>query len=47
MWHRVKHQAAKTLVFGDFEKLGTTNMYSILDHLEILAQEQDERNGQS
>lgn len=47
MWYRMKHLAAKTLVFGDFDTLGKTNMYSVLDHLEILAQEQEERDGKS
>ena len=40
MWHRIKHQAARTLVFGTFVETGRANMYSVLDHLEILCQEQ-------
>lgn len=40
MWYAIKHEAATTLVFGDFEKLGRSNMYSVLDHLEILAKKQ-------
>jgi hypothetical protein len=40
MWHRIKHQAARTLVFGTFQQTGRANMYSVLDHLEILCQEQ-------
>lgn len=40
MWYRIKHQAARTLVFGTFEQTGRANMYSVLDHLEILCQEQ-------
>lgn len=43
MWHNIKHQAAKTLVFGDFEKVGRTNMYDVLDHLEILCKEREEQ----
>ena len=39
MWYRIKHQAARTLVFGTFEETGRANMYSVLDHLEILCQE--------
>jgi hypothetical protein len=45
MWANLKHQAAKTLVFGDFDKLGQTNMYSVLDHLEILSKEREEARG--
>lgn len=40
MWYRIKHQAARTGVFGTFEQTGRANMYSVLDHLEILCQEQ-------
>lgn len=39
MWYEIKHQAARTLVFGDFDKLGKTNMYSVLDHLNKLARD--------
>lgn len=39
MWHQIKHQAARTLVFGSFDELGKANMYSVLDHLELLAKE--------
>jgi hypothetical protein len=39
MWHEIKHQAARTLVFGTFESLGRSNMYSVLDHLELLARD--------
>jgi hypothetical protein len=39
MWYRIKHNAARTLVFGSFEQTGRANMYSVLDHLEILCQE--------
>ncbi len=45
MWHNIKHQAAKTLVFGDFDNVGRTNMYSVLDHLEILCKEKEEQRG--
>lgn len=40
MWYRIKHQAARTGVFGTFDQTGRANMYSVLDHLEILCQEQ-------
>lgn len=40
MWYRIKHQAARTLVFGSFDQTGRANMYSVLDHLEILCKEQ-------
>jgi len=43
MWYNIKHQAAKTLVFGDFENVGRTNMYYVLDHLEILCKEKEEQ----
>lgn len=36
LWHTIKHFAAKTLVFGDFQKLGQSNMYDVLDHLNLL-----------
>lgn len=36
MWYKIKHAAARTLVFGDFDKLGRSNMYSVLDHLNLL-----------
>jgi hypothetical protein len=36
MWNEIKHSAAKTLVFGSFEKTGRANMYDVLDHLEFL-----------
>jgi hypothetical protein len=39
MWHNIKHQAARTLVFGDFITLGQSNMYDVLDHLELIAKE--------
>ncbi len=39
MWHQIKHQAARTLVFGSFDELGKANMYSVLDHLELLSNE--------
>lgn len=39
MWYRIKHQAARTHVFGSFQETGRANMYSVLDHLEILCQE--------
>jgi hypothetical protein len=39
MWHAIKHQAARTLVFGDFVTLGQSNMYDVLDHLELIAKE--------
>lgn len=39
MWYRIKHQAARTAVFGTFDQTGRANMYSVLDHLEILCQE--------
>lgn len=39
-WYRIKHQAARTHVFGSFQETGRANMYSVLDHLEILLQEQ-------
>lgn len=42
MWYRIKHQAARTGVFGTFDETGRTNMYSVLDHLEILCQEQED-----
>jgi hypothetical protein len=45
MWYNIKHQAAKTLVFGDFENVGRTNMYYVLDHLEILCKEREENRG--
>lgn len=37
MWHEIKHSAARTLVFGNFDELGKANMYDVLDHLELLA----------
>lgn len=37
LWHQIKHQAAATLVFGSFNELGKSNMYDVLDHLEVLA----------
>lgn len=37
LWHKIKHQAAETLVFGTFEELGNANVYSVLDHLEHIA----------
>jgi hypothetical protein len=43
MWYHIKHQAARTLVFGDFDKVGQTNMYSVLDHLEILCKEKEQQ----
>jgi hypothetical protein len=39
MWYRIKHQVARTSVFGGFEGTGQANMYYVLDHLEILCQE--------
>jgi len=41
MWHNIKHQAARTLVFGDFVTLGRSNMYDVLDHLELIAKEKN------
>lgn len=41
MWNTIKHQAARTLVFGTFDQTGQANMYSVLDHLEILCKEKD------
>lgn len=39
MWHEIKHAAARTLVFGSFDELGKANMYDVLDHLELLAKQ--------
>lgn len=44
LWHNIKHQAARTLVFGDFVTLGKSNMYDVLDHLELLAKEKPHAN---
>lgn len=46
MWYKIKHYAASTLVFGTFDELGESNMYSVLDHLEHIAQEK-KSNGKS
>jgi hypothetical protein len=40
MWYKIKHQVARTPVFGGFEGTGRANMYHVLDHLEILCKEQ-------
>jgi hypothetical protein len=37
MWQEIKNQVAMTLVFGNFDELGRTNMHSVVDHLEFLA----------
>lgn len=42
MWYKIKHQAARTHVFGTFQETGRGNMYSVLDHLELLAKENEE-----
>lgn len=47
MWYRIKHQAARTLVFGTFQETGRANMYSVLDHLEILCKEQADAKSQT
>lgn len=47
MWYRIKHQAARTLVFGTFQETGRANMYSVLDHLEILCKEQEDAKRQA
>lgn len=39
MWNEIKHQAARTHVFGTFDELGCANMYDVLDHLELLSKE--------
>jgi len=44
MWHTIKHQAARTLVFGNFNDLGKAGMYSVLDHLELLAKENNHQH---
>lgn len=44
MWYEIKHQAAKTLVFGTFETLGRANMYSVLDHLNLLARDNHQQH---
>lgn len=44
MWYSIKHQASRTLVFGTFETLGQANMYSVLDHLELLSKENSEKH---
>jgi hypothetical protein len=41
MWYNIKHQAARTGVFGTFDDTGNANMYSVLDHLEILCREKN------
>lgn len=43
MWYKLKHEVAKTLVFGPFEEVGRANMYSVLDHLELQAQQNERR----
>lgn len=44
MWHLLKHEVAKTGVFGTFDQVGTSNMYSVLDHLELLAKQKANAN---
>lgn len=39
MWYQIKHQVARTGVFGTFDQLGQANMYIVIDHLELLAKE--------
>lgn len=46
MWYKIKHQAARTHVFGTFQETGRAQMYSVLDHLEILAKENEEHQKQ-
>ena len=43
MWHEIKHQVVRTNVFGTFKETGQSRMYDVLDHLEILCKEQEEK----
>lgn len=42
MWYAIKHQLARTHVFGTFDETGRSNMYSCLDHLELLCKEKED-----
>lgn len=45
MWLQLKHRLAETPAFQGYDNTGRANMYSALDYLEDLAQQQKENHG--
>lgn len=43
MWAKLKHEVARTGVFGTFHEVGRARLYDVLDHLEILSKEVNQR----
>lgn len=42
MWAKIKHEVARTGVFGTFPQVGNARVYDVLDHLELLSKEAKE-----